>query len=379
MEMQRLVATPRTCPQPLWLVARLLLTCSVAGGALGCSDDGTTRTESASSTQAAELRKDIGPEGGELVGEPGSPFAGVHVVIPAGALSEPTTLVVTPVEADAAPLPQAARACGPMFAIAPRGLTLALPAEITLPYDASIVDHAQRLPEDVRVWVRGDADWGRELQLESTGEQVRFELGELGTVAAGVNPPKPEDIVEVTLVPSAKNLPCIAQYPDDPSRAPALAATVVRGELSDTLFVHGENIAPGLAFDMFTVERSTLSADGKPAAGFSGFGLSWYQTDLEANRWGKVRAVIRTVLLDEIFGLDSGGPLGPTNTFHIGAWFNDPGAAVACGFDAGKPTPFNGEQQAGPLAFITKPDAGTGLGPLCTEADDSTTPPTCKK
>jgi hypothetical protein len=32
-------------------------------------------------------------------------------------------------------------------------------------------------------------------------------------------------------------------------------------------------------------------------------------------------------------------------------------------------TPFNGEHQAGPLAFITRPDATTNLGPLCTDPD----------
>jgi hypothetical protein len=29
-------------------------------------------------------------------------------------------------------------------------------------------------------------------------------------------------------------------------------------------------------------------------------------------------------------------------------------------------TPFNGTHNAGPLAFITRPNATTGLGPLCT-------------
>jgi len=39
-----------------------------------------------------------------------------------------------------------------------------------------------------------------------------------------------------------------------------------------------------------------------------------------------------------------------------------------------KPTPFNGEHRAGPLAFISRPDAGTGLGPLCSHPDLSTDP-----
>jgi hypothetical protein len=56
----------------------------------------------------------------------------------------------------------------------------------------------------------------------------------------------------------------------------------------------------------------------------------------------------------------------PTNTFHVGFWFNDPLDAVACGFDPTKPAPFNGEHKAGPNAMMSVPDSTTNLGPLCT-------------
>jgi hypothetical protein len=36
-------------------------------------------------------------------------------------------------------------------------------------------------------------------------------------------------------------------------------------------------------------------------------------------------------------------------------------------FDVTKPTPFNGEHTAGPVAFISVPNAITNLGPLCTD------------
>ena len=55
----------------------------------------------------------------------------------------------------------------------------------------------------------------------------------------------------------------------------------------------------------------------------------------------------------------------PTNTFHLGFWFNNPTDAQGCGFTGS--TPFNGEHTAGPLAFVTRPNAITGLGPLCTD------------
>jgi hypothetical protein len=82
--------------------------------------------------------------------------------------------------------------------------------------------------------------------------------------------------------------------------------------------------------------------------------------------------------VDQIFGFDPAVSLAPTNTFHVGFWFNNPQDAVPCGFNATKPTPFNGEHKAGPLAMITVPNATTGLGPLCLNPNTATTPATCK-
>jgi hypothetical protein len=139
-----------------------------------------------------------------------------------------------------------------------------------------------------------------------------------------------------------------------------------------------------LKFDLFTVQHSSLLANGKPAPAFKNFGLAWYQSDIEINKdydkdkdgdTGHVK--IQTILLDQIFGFDPAVGLAPTNTFHVGFWFNNPEDAEACGFDDSKPTPFNGEHKAGPLAMISVPDDDTGLGPLCTNPDTSTSPATC--
>jgi hypothetical protein len=151
----------------------------------------------------------------------------------------------------------------------------------------------------------------------------------------------------------------------------------VRGSLNDGLFLRGINIKPKLAFDMFTVQQSSLGPDGTPDPNFANFGLAWYQSDLQANDRGVMKVEIRTILLDQIFGFDPAVTLPPTGTFNVGFWFNNPQDAVACGFDATKPTPFNGEHQAGPLAMITLPDATTNLGPLCTKPDTSVTPARC--
>jgi hypothetical protein len=158
---------------------------------------------------------------------------------------------------------------------------------------------------------------------------------------------------------------------------PTAHVEVKRGHLNDTLTISLSGINPNLDFDMFTVQRSNLDANGQPdTTNFKGsFGLAWYQTDLHSNEQGEGRARIQTILLDQIFGFDADPIPGaspaaprvaPTNTFQVGFWFNNPEDAVPCGFDASKPTPFNGEHKAGPLAMISLPVPPANLGPLCT-------------
>ncbi len=164
------------------------------------------------------------------------------------------------------------------------------------------------------------------------------------------------------LEPNPKFVKCLAKDDND-AEAKVL---VTRGELNDQLKIHVTGLKPNLAFDLFTVQRTSLDAQGNADPNFKGsFGLAWYQTDLQADSNGTANATIRTILLDQIFGFDPDVSLAPTNTFHVGFWFNDPKDAEPCGFDATKPTPFNGEHKAGPLAMISLPNAQTGLGPLC--------------
>lgn len=191
--------------------------------------------------------------------------------------------------------------------------------------------------------------------------------------AASVKP----DVTHFHLVANPKFANCLAQHPGDPSRAPSADVTVQRGNLNDTLTLHIHDIKPNLAFDLFTVQRSSLRADGRPDPAFKDFGLAWYQSDVQADAKGDGTVRVRTILLDQIFGFDPDVSLAPTNTFHVGFWFNDPADARACGFDPTKPTPFNGEHRAGPLAMISVPSATTGLGPLCVSPDTSVTPARC--
>jgi hypothetical protein len=174
------------------------------------------------------------------------------------------------------------------------------------------------------------------------------------------------------LTPNPKFVNCLAKYPNDPSRPPTASVDVEKGNLNDRLTLHLHNIKPNLQFDLFTVQRSTLDAQGKPISPAPSFGLAWYQSDVQADDDGSGRVKIQTILADQIFGVNvDESPPNPINTFHVGFWFNNPNDAAQCGFDVTKPTPFNGEHTAGPLAMISTPDATTGLGPLCLNPDAS--------
>ena len=210
----------------------------------------------------------------------------------------------------------------------------------------------------------------------------------IGTVSAfclasslAVAQNKPDETT-FTLKPNPAFLACLSGG----STAPKATVHVKRGELNDTALIRVTGLKPNLQFDLFTVQRSPLDSGGAPVAGFKGFGLAWYQSDLSADGDGNAKVVIKTILLDQIFGFDAdaaptqvAGPatvttvLKPTNTFHMGFWFNNPDDAAPCGFDVSKPTPFNGQHRAGPLAMISLPVEPQNLGPLCTSPTNTST------
>jgi hypothetical protein len=183
---------------------------------------------------------------------------------------------------------------------------------------------------------------------------------------AAIVQPATAQVNQITfnLTPQPKFLSCLGV---EGGATPTATVTVTRGELHDTLTLKASNIKPKLGFDLFTIQNTNLLADGDADPNFVNFGLAWYQTDVQANAEGNAQVTINTILLDQIFGFDPASNLAPTHTFHVGFWFNKPEDAAACGFDVSTPTPFNGEQKAGPNAMISLPNATTDLGPLCTD------------
>ena len=181
------------------------------------------------------------------------------------------------------------------------------------------------------------------------------------------------DHTTFSLYPSTAFLACLAPAGGP---TPTAQATVTRGPLHDSLTLTLAHFKPNLGFDLFTVQRSNQTATGQPVTGFTNFGLAWYQTDVETNQYGNGSVTIKTILLDQIFGFDPDVSLAPTNTFHVGFWFNSVAEAQPCSTTTLTPTPFNGEHNAGPVAFITRPDAVSGLGPLCTRPEGN--PASCE-
>lgn len=147
---------------------------------------------SCSSTQASDAsstlpnEKTIGAEGGEIVAPQDSPYAGVVLRVPAGALDAPTKISFEGT-VDDTPLPATAERVGPQFSLSPAGLTLKKPAELTLPLDVEMLGAYEGTPSSCKVWARKGEGWERLEQTASTASSVTVPITTLGTAAAGVN------------------------------------------------------------------------------------------------------------------------------------------------------------------------------------------------
>jgi hypothetical protein len=111
------------------------------------------------------------------------------------------------------------------------------------------------------------------------------------------------------------------------------------------------------------------------------FGLSWYQGDIETNRFGIGFGRFVGRFNDETFVVAPGvapaptprttppladantnPPTPPVQTYHLGLWFNSPEDAQKAGF-APTITPFNGEHHAG-LQVLNSSNFPDNAGPL---------------
>jgi hypothetical protein len=126
------------------------------------------------------------------------------------------------------------------------------------------------------------------------------------------------------------------------------SVTITPGSLNDTMKVSIHGMPHNRGFDLFVIQQPTAP-----------FGVSWYQTDMEAGSTGAGSATVVGVFDSETFSVSPGGTttFAPTHQYHLGLWFNNPSVPfnLHCEGTATMPivTPFNGEQNAGIQALNT--------------------------
>jgi len=136
--------------------------------------------------------------------------------------------------------------------------------------------------------------------------------------------------------------------------------TIIPGDENDLMQVTIAGMPSHAEFDLFVIEQPN-----KP------FGVSWYQTDVDADSHGVGHAAVRGIFDRETFSVSPGGSttFAPTHQFHIGLWFNDPNVPFKLGCEPNGPgtkpivTPFNGEQNAG-IQVLNTAEFPDGAGPL---------------
>lgn len=138
------------------------------------------------------------------------------------------------------------------------------------------------------------------------------------------------------------------------------SVTIIPGSENDLMNITISGMPSHAEFDLFVIETPN-----KP------FGVSWYQTDVDADGHGVGHASVRGIFDRETFSVSTGGSttFGPTHQFHLGLWFNDPNLPFKLGCEPNGPgtkpivTPFNGEQKAG-IQVLNTAEFPDGAGPL---------------
>jgi hypothetical protein len=134
--------------------------------------------------------------------------------------------------------------------------------------------------------------------------------------------------------------------------------TITPGSLNDTMKISIHGMPAKAGFDLFVIQQPLAP-----------FGVSWYQTDVNAGPSGSGSATVRGVFDVETFSVSPGGTttFAPTHQYHLGLWFANPKTPFKLGCEPGATspivTPFNGEQHAGVQALNTS-EFPVNAGPL---------------
>jgi hypothetical protein len=192
----------------------------------------------------------------------------------------------------------------------------------------------------------------RRIKYLTAAAALAASLGLAATGAAVAAPASHggDDPFSFRLVPSPNIAACLPHAGGN--------VTVTPGGQNDTMKVSIHGMPANAGFDLFVIQQPL-----KP------FGVSWYQTDVNANRDGKGSATVRGVFDKETFSVSPGGTatFAPTHQYHLGLWFTNPNTPFKLGCEPGATapivTPFNGEQHAGVQALNTS-QFPVNAGPL---------------
>ncbi|MEI2778673.1 MAG: hypothetical protein V9G19_22445 [Tetrasphaera sp.] len=142
--------------------------------------------------------------------------------------------------------------------------------------------------------------------------------------------------------------------------------TVTKQGATEKMVVKATGLRPNSDYDLFVIQVPDAP-----------FGLSWYQSDLHADAWGKGQVTVVGRFNKETFSVAPGSApapvshggdaatnpaTAPVHQFHLGLWFNSPATAAAAGC-AANVTPFNGDHNAGVQILSTR-NFPAAAGPL---------------
>jgi hypothetical protein len=117
------------------------------------------------------------------------------------------------------------------------------------------------------------------------------------------------------------------------------------------------NAAPNTGFTLFVIQQPNAP-----------FGVSWYQGDLDTDRYGNGAVRVVGIFSEETFAFAPASvrapqvdaqdaarnpAFDPVHTLHLGLWFADPQEAKEAGC-SGTVTPFDGDHRAGIQALSTR-------------------------
>lgn len=170
------------------------------------------------------------------------------------------------------------------------------------------------------------------------------------TAASATSAPAHSKSFSFALVPSPNIAACLPNAGGE--------VTITPGEENDTMKISTHGMPSNAGFDLFVIQQPLAP-----------FGVSWYQTDVNANQYGDGSATVRGVFDVETFSVSPGGTttFSPTHQYHLGLWFNNPQTPFKLGCEPGATapivTPFNGEQHAG-VQVLNTSEFPADAGPL---------------